>query len=213
MSRPAVLTLLALAGAACGSGDGVSVRVLSTQVRDGATPKVDIEVLVSASCFFSVVVNGELKASGRWGGGTHDVLIPGYLLRSNGNVVTIDVAGEDGSSARVDEGVDLCESGALACGGFEPDAGPEPDAGTIEPDPDGGGGSLHRHLCEDCEGDEACGGLPNECVFLYPDQPGVCGTFCGDDYTCPGGYVCTQFQDATHVSLLCFPPGPSYACP
>ena len=61
--------------------------------------------------------------------------------------------------------------------------------------------------------DEACGGLPNECVFLYPDQPGVCGTFCGDDYTCPGGYVCTQFQDATHVSLLCFPPGPSYSCP
>jgi hypothetical protein len=203
------LAIATLLGAACGAEDGVGLRVLSTEVRDGVTPKVAIEVQVTASCFFSVVLNGELEASGRWGSGVHEVLIPGYLLHPRSNVVRLDVAGEDGSSARADVDLALCETGAIACGDFPPDAGPAEDASA----PDLDGGSLHRSLCAPCEGDAACGGLPNECVFLYPDEPGVCGTYCGDDYVCPDGFVCTQFQDATHTSLLCFPPGPSFICP
>lgn len=209
VARSGWLAIVALFGAACGADDGVGLRVLSTEVRDGPTPKVAIGVQVTESCFFSVALNGELKASGRWGSGVHEVLIPGYLLRPRGNVVRLDVAGEDGSSDRADVDVPLCETGALSCGDDPPDAGPGQDASL----PDFDGGSLHRSLCAPCDGDAACGGLPNECVFLYPDEPGVCGTYCGDFYECPDGFVCTQFQDQTHTSLLCFPPGPSYTCP
>lgn len=183
---------------------------MGTEVRDGPIPKVAIAVNVSASCFFSVLLNGELKASGRWGGGSHEVLIPGYLLYSRDNVVRVDVGGTDGTSARADVELDVCEAGLIECGGDPLDGGTGDDDGGS---PGSDGGSLYRNLCAPCDGDEVCGGLPNECVFLYPDEPGVCGTFCGDDYTCPDGFVCTQFQDATHTSLLCFPPGPSFICP
>ena len=212
VSRVVALAPLATAlllNLGCGSDDGVGLRLLSTEVRAGEPPKVAVELLVTADCFFSVLLNGNLRASGRWAGGTHEVLIPGYLLRPRDNAVRIDVAGEDGSSARLEEPLTFCETGALACGDYEPDAGPDggvPDAGDP---PDGGG--PYRYLCAPCDGDGACGGLPNECVFLYPYE-GVCGTYCGDTYSCPVGFYCTQFQDATHTSLLCFPPGPDYSC-
>ena len=208
----APLATAVLLSLGCGSDDGVGLRLLSTAVRAGEPPKVAVEILVTADCFFSVLLNGNLRASGRWAGGSHEVLIPGYLLRPRDNAVRIDVAGEDGSSARLEEPLTFCETGALACGDYEPDAGPDPFDGGL---PDAGepdaGGSLHRYLCAPCDGDRSCGGLPNECVFLYPNE-GVCGTYCGDDFACPRGFYCTQVQDATHTSLLCFPPGPDYSC-
>lgn len=200
--------VLALLTGGCGSEEGIRLRLLSTEVRAGETPKVAVQVFVSASCFFSVLLNGNLKASGRWDGGAHEVLIPGYLLAPDDNVVQIDAAGADGSSASLQEPLGFCESGELACGDVLPDAGPAwPDAGV----PDAGG--PHASLCAPCDGDEACGGLPNQCVFLYDDPYGVCGTYCGDDYTCPAGFVCTQFQDSMYTYLLCFPPPPDFACP
>jgi len=209
VTRRIPAAIVAILGVACGGQDGVGLRVLGTEVRDGPTPKVAVSVRVTQSCFFSVLLNGDLKASGRWGGGDHEVLIPGELLYPRSNVVRLDVAGEDGSSARADVALDVCETGAIACGAEPPDAGPGDD-GSV---PDLDGGSLHRTLCAPCWDDPDCGDLPNECVFLYPDEPGVCGTYCGLDYTCPDGFVCTQFQGPTHTSLLCFPPGPSFICP
>ena len=199
--------VVALGSAGCGSGDGVGVRLVSKEVRQGETPKVAVGVFVTASCFFSVLLNGNLKASGRWSGGNHEVLIPGYLMAPADNVIAIDVAGKDGSSASLEEPLTFCEAGAIACGDVLPDAGPEPGEDAGVPD---------DVLCAPCDGpgaDDQCGGQPNECVFLFPPNPGVCGTFCGDDYRCPPGYLCTTFQDETHTSLLCFHPGPDFICP
>ena len=214
-----VLSAMALV-AGCETSSGVEVRLLSQTVVPGDPDKVAVEVAVTANCFFSVLVNDELRASGRWAAGPHQVLVPGKLLAPRDNELSIDVAAENGGSDRLSVEVTACEEGELECGGPEPDAGvtPEEDAGEAGVDaavsePDAAVPGPHDRLCAPCEGDEDCGGLPNECVFLYPDQPGDCGTWCGTDFQCPAGYNCTLFQDARHSTFLCFPPPPTFECP